>query len=56
MKQIATVITFCLTLLIQLSAQSPARVFTSNTDVDRWMKELSNWGRWAKTIISGPSI
>ena len=34
--------------LLQPMFAQPARVFTSNSDVDRWMKELSNWGRWGK--------
>jgi kynurenine formamidase len=30
-----------------LSAQAPARSPTvTKADIDRWMKELSNWGRW----------
>src|ERR1043166_3157171 len=29
-----------------LSAQSPRNV--TKADVDRWMTELSNWGRWGK--------
>lgn len=26
--------------------QAPPRIPTSQTDIDRWMTELSNWGRW----------
>lgn len=31
---------------VSLSAQAPK---TSKDDVNRWMTELSNWGRWGKT-------
>jgi kynurenine formamidase len=33
-------------LLVPLTAQSPRNV--TKADVDRWMTELSNWGRWGK--------
>lgn len=37
-----------LTMLIApIRAQSPKPVFTK-ADFERWMKELSNWGRWGK--------
>src|SRR5262245_15449821 len=33
-------------LAVVLCAQSPRQL--TKADVDRWMKELSNWGRWGK--------
>src|SRR6476660_7161527 len=33
-------------LSLLLAAQSPRNV--TQADVDRWMTELSNWGRWGK--------
>ena len=43
-------IAFCLLLLsASLGAQTrPAARPTSTADFERWMKELSNWGRWGK--------
>src|SRR5690242_13097435 len=31
---------------LMLSAQSPRTM--TKADIDRWMTELSNWGRWGK--------
>src|SRR5207248_360954 len=31
---------------LMLSAQSPRKL--TKADIDRWMTELSNWGRWGK--------
>jgi len=33
-------------LALALSAQSPQKL--TKADIDRWMTELSNWGRWGK--------
>src|SRR5690242_17852464 len=33
-------------MALALLAQSPRKV--TKADVDRWMTELSNWGRWCK--------
>src|SRR5690348_18368096 len=33
-------------MALALLAQSPRKV--TKADIDRWMKELSNWGRWGK--------
>ena len=39
---------FCLFALAVLAAdQAPSRQ-VAKADVDRWMKELSNWGRWGR--------
>jgi kynurenine formamidase len=32
----------------QAPARAPNRPAVTKPDVDRWMKELSNWGRWGK--------
>lgn len=39
--------TFCLLLLIPIFLAAQPRPATT-ADFDRWMKELSNWGRWGK--------
>src|SRR5947209_7319438 len=36
---------------LMLSAQSPRRL--TKADIDRWMTELSNWGRWGKSDQMG---
>ena len=33
-------------LALALCAQTPHKL--TKTDIDRWMTELSNWGRWGK--------
>ena len=33
---------------VGLAAQTPASRAVTKADVDRWMTELSNWGRWGK--------
>ena len=37
----------CLVALVAL-AQEPASQHATKADVDRWMSELSNWGRWGR--------
>src|SRR6476619_5006414 len=39
---------------VQLAAQgSPAGAQVSKAQVEQWMKELSNWGRWGKDDQKG---
>jgi kynurenine formamidase len=45
--QIRTVLATFL-CVVCLAADAPSRKMTK-ADVDRWMSELSNWGRWGKT-------
>ena len=51
MKQISkTTLTLAAVLTMIASTLAPAQNAhtTTKADVDRWMKELSNWGRWGK--------
>src|SRR5262249_52588780 len=45
MKPLAVVI-LCGAVLVCLPAQSPRNL--TQADIDKWMTELSNWGRWGK--------
>jgi kynurenine formamidase len=36
-------------LIFSIEAQTPASHKLTSTDIDRMMKELSNWGRWGKS-------
>ena len=37
-------------------APAAAQAKLTKADIDRWRTQLSNWGRWAKTINSARSI
>ena len=43
--------TFILLLIAALcgAVQSQSQPQLTKTDIDKWMTELSNWGRWGKT-------
>jgi kynurenine formamidase len=47
----AGIVTFFV-CLAAVAAENPSRHVTK-ADVDRWMTELSNWGRWGKTDQKG---
>ena len=54
MPPLRTLLT-CLLLagVVGLSAQTPVSHTTTKADVDRWMSQLSNWGRWGKEDEKG---
>jgi kynurenine formamidase len=43
----------CLLGIMALAADEPASHHATKADVDRWMKELSNWGRWGSNDQMG---
>ena len=46
--KIPVTFTICLALGVAMLASAQAPHKTTKADVDRYMKELSNWGRWGK--------
>src|SRR5881296_2839636 len=54
-----TTLSLCLTVIAVLTLESTARQAgrpshnVAQSDMDRWKKELSNWGRWGKDDEKG---
>src|SRR5204863_8572829 len=44
---------WCLVAMAALAADQTASRQATKADVDRWMKELSNWGRWGRNDQMG---